>query len=62
MTRLRGAFLPGPNTWRGDRLRVGRFGRVAMDHRLLDPNHLAQLAKRIEAEYGRKPPQASRGE
>ena len=23
--------------------------------RLLDPNHLAQLAKRIEAEYGCKP-------
>jgi hypothetical protein len=54
MTRLRGAFLPGLNTWRGDRLRVGRFGRAAVDHRLLDPNHLAQLAKRIEAEYGRK--------
>ena len=56
MTRLRGAFLPGSNTWRGDRLRLraGRLGRAAVDHRLLDPNHLAQLAKRIEAEYGRK--------
>ena len=54
MTRLRGAFLAGPDAWRGDRLRAGRFGRAAVDHRLLDPNHLAQLAKRIEAKYGRK--------
>jgi hypothetical protein len=30
-----------------------------MDHRLLDPNHLAQLAKRIEAEYGCKPSEGS---
>jgi hypothetical protein len=30
-----------------------------MDHLLLDPNHLAQLAKRIEAEYGCKPSEGS---
>lgn len=55
MTRPRGVSLPGPDMRRGDRLRVGFLGRAAMDHRLLDPNHLAQRAKRIEAEYGCKP-------
>jgi hypothetical protein len=59
MTRLRGVFLPGPDMRRGDRLRVGRFGRAAVDHRLLDLNHLAQRAKRIEAEYGCKPSEGS---